>query len=1379
MKRFFKLLLPLGAILFFANNLALSEELGAHCSPTGVLNSLFTHPSTSSEANVQKLVSDFDQRHIQNKLSPEQLTKLLTVKEKSSGNLLGTYYRPRKEVVEKIFSKVNSGDAKIGKTFTTENTSWLKKEKTLDDMVGKYTEALTGAARTSDETAALPFLNRYLYEIKNGDLTGNEASRLANQFIPRPSGSGVTDNAWNQYLNDSHDFFAANTKEKALVSVRYQKHIYDNLGTDVSFNKYALKRYLEATDTPSFDKALLAYLPNASNGALLKDIFPSALALPQDQTKTIAYLESLFEKNKPEINKNIEAFYQKNFATLTPLSAQHPSPVESFLQKKLPALYHESLVKFVNTQDLKNLDHSVSKVIASQQAEIETGLKKQMQHVLEANAPPPPWDKSPQSWAGYVNELPLNLREEFTYQLLKKNGTYTENFTRVVSKLDPTEGVRDAVARFLRDSDLMGSNRTSFSQDEIKRMFGNGRFKKFFPWMPNEKISSATRTQFSVAVYTNPKLPANQGLNLAWFREKVLDNDIASSIPEIVGFRPALNYERMITQLTDNFSGSLVAKNPTDQIRGLVVQGEYEKNGSSFMVANRNRGDLQVEEIAPRFSRQLENNLNVGNLKNADPLDRRLFVQNWALAGSDSNLIESIRAQAIQLENLPNFWSIRVDIHNFPTAHELARVRAYLGTFKGDQATRDVLTSLASNLERFLGIDQKTGASIHNVIDKLKMNDESKTILKSYSEHFDQLPAPEKLTELEKIRKKYIELKSNGGSTTKMTEVYLGEKTFSDQAALISNDYLAELKTSGGLKETGKVTQFASRLMNHLEMDNVLEPSQIHAINQNLENILKNSSLASERKLELVSDVLENTVDQVYYKFLNRYGDIDNHLFRVRGDTSKIPTRFLDSQMRKGPTFILSKLTDELKTTLSEMKNLSYDIGGEKLKLPVQVYNPGHAVGILRINKSPLQLSKEEIGVFSEMPTEMSPAAGMVTLGTGARLSHVQLLAKSLGIPNAKLSVEYLEHLKKMEGKLVRFVADKEGNIAIHEYANDLGKIVGKDKKEILIPTPDHRVQHPISFAEINDANHGNIAGPKGINLSKLYQNSTLNTHVPDGFILPFGYFKKYSDEIGLTPLLDLLSSVKLENKQTVVALTSKIQQIIQDSKISDKMLDEVMHSLGGLKERTQHSQGYFFRSDTHIEDLEGFNAAGLNESVPNVLIDKKAVDEAIRRVWQSPFSEKSIYWRGMALQKEQVTIAEPSVVVMPTVQAASSGVILSKGTEQFIQGKGKISANWGIGSVVESGRPVEEISLEANHPIHYSLTVSDSKPVAKASGGLEKQAITPGLPVLSESQIQELNLAATQIEKTLGVKPYGYDIEWAYDSHGKLIILQARPNMP
>jgi hypothetical protein len=289
--------------------------------------------------------------------------------------------------------------------------------------------------------------------------------------------------------------------------------------------------------------------------------------------------------------------------------------------------------------------------------------------------------------------------------------------------------------------------------------------------------------------------------------------------------------------------------------------------------------------------------------------------------------------------------------------------------------------------------------------------------------------------------------------------------------------------------------------------------------------------------------------------------------------------------MRKGPTFILSKLTDELKTSVSAMKNATFEVAGENFKYPAQIYNPGKATGILRINKSPLQLSKNEIGVFSEMPTEMSPAAGMITLGTGARLSHVQLLAKSLGLPNAKLSTEYLEKLKSLEGKLVHFVADKDGSFAIHELAEDAGKVFEKSKNEIHIPAPNHDLKKPVSFGEVRESENGTIAGPKGMNLSKLYQDSKIGEKVPDGFILPFGYFKKYADQTGLTPLLDVLASTKMENKHTMVALSNKIQKIIQKTPIPEEMIDEAVKQnpeLDDSKFKTYFSQ-YFNRMNDNI----------------------------------------------------------------------------------------------------------------------------------------------------------------------------------------------------
>ena len=259
---------------------------------------------------------------------------------------------------------------------------------------------------------------------------------------------------------------------------------------------------------------------------------------------------------------------------------------------------------------------------------------------------------------------------------------------------------------------------------------------------------------------------------------------------------------------------------------------------------------------------------------------------------------------------------------------------------------------------------------------------------------------------------------------------------------------------------------------------------------------------------------------------------------------------------------------------------------------------------------------------------------------------------------------------------------------------------------------------------------------------------------------------------------MDLLARTHLKNKNIVALITDRIVRHIHESPIPNGMLDEVMHELSGLKQRTGHEGGYFFRSDTNIEDLAGFNGAGLNESIPNVSDERTAVMRAIQAVWISPFRENSIYWRAMALPSHSVSIAEPSVVVMPTVSAESSGVMLSRGGSHWQLGQGSISANWGIGSVVQAGDPVEEISMADGRALASSFTVSTQKPVPNIQGGLSMVQVPAGEPVLTETQATLLNAQAIKVDQALGSEPHGWDIEWAIDQGGSIKILQARPNM-
>jgi hypothetical protein len=65
----------------------------------------------------------------------------------------------------------------------------------------------------------------------------------------------------------------------------------------------------------------------------------------------------------------------------------------------------------------------------------------------------------------------------------------------------------------------------------------------------------------------------------------------------------------------------------------------------------------------------------------------------------------------------------------------------------------------------------------------------------------------------------------------------------------------------------------------------------------------------------------------------------------------------------------------------------------------VRALNPGLALGRLRVAPKEGAYNRDEILALPDTPADLDPAAGILTQGEGNVLSHVQLLARALGIP--------------------------------------------------------------------------------------------------------------------------------------------------------------------------------------------------------------------------------------------------------------------------------------------------------------------------------------------------------------------------------------------
>ena len=81
-----------------------------------------------------------------------------------------------------------------------------------------------------------------------------------------------------------------------------------------------------------------------------------------------------------------------------------------------------------------------------------------------------------------------------------------------------------------------------------------------------------------------------------------------------------------------------------------------------------------------------------------------------------------------------------------------------------------------------------------------------------------------------------------------------------------------------------------------------------------------------------------------------------------------------------------------------------------------------------------LLMDRSKIYVFNKPPPDLKPVAGIATVSEGNMVSHVQLLARNLGIPNSVLSAQNLEELKKYSGQLVFYAVSSGGTVVLKPF---------------------------------------------------------------------------------------------------------------------------------------------------------------------------------------------------------------------------------------------------------------------------------------------------------------------------------------------------------
>lgn len=439
---------------------------------------------------------------------------------------------------------------------------------------------------------------------------------------------------------------------------------------------------------------------------------------------------------------------------------------------------------------------------------------------------------------------------------------------------------------------------------------------------------------------------------------------------------------------------------------------------------------------------------------------------------------------------------------------------------------------------------------------------------------------------------------------------------------------------------------------------------------------------------------------------------------------------------------------------------------------PFLPLNPGQAQGRLRIvtsvDNTP-DLARDDIVVLDEVPIWLPPVAGLITQRPSTLLSHVNLLAKGWGVPNAYVR-DAAKTLRQYDGQWVRLTVT--GNdYQVQPAAQPGTPPDAPPKAAVWLPKPDLTVQalKPLDALAVRDSRH---CGVKAANLGALKSALPPAASVPDGFCIPFAQYTAFMQQLGIAErvaALEQRDDFKADASVRRQAL-AKLRQDIQAARPDPALIS----TWQARWQKQLQGRGVFVRSSSNSEDLPGFSGAGLYTTVPNV-VQADALTQAVLTVWASVYNFEAYEARRAA------GIGQDAVVMGVLVQLAapsdSSGVMITRdpfdATRRYVT---YISAKRGLGiKVVEGKRQAEQVMYSSWSKAVQVLTRSaeDTQLVADAAGGVREVALTDTRQVLNDALVARLAAVGRQVKQRLG--EVDQDIEWAVVGD-KIVILQSRP---
>ncbi|ANH61127.1 PEP/pyruvate-binding domain-containing protein [Dokdonia donghaensis] len=756
----------------------------------------------------------------------------------------------------------------------------------------------------------------------------------------------------------------------------------------------------------------------------------------------------------------------------------------------------------------------------------------------------------------------------------------------------------------------------------------------------------------------------------------------------------------------------------------------------------------------------------------------------------DSNIAQRMRSESkILAETYPKFMDARIKIHGKPSVSDIQMVQEFRAKHKGDLS--DEVKKQFDQLEKTLAefytpINFKELQSQVNAISvKNDLTERISTFLeKAAQDTSAQTLVPEIADVLCYIRQDVLTLRRS-----------------SDRLAMLdlSNELedILLLKTQEWQPETLKELLYKIQTLSYAATGTgLIELNEWAAV----EPYLQADSYHNDKSVEQLNDflatargVVEWSASQVkakYQEVVDTYATFEPKAYG-----------FIDDRVRSSVALDLGESVSTLGAFIAKhsgLENKVMDIDGQS---SVRGLNPGYAYGeLVVIEGSPegIEVDTEKIYVFEKPPSDLKPVAGIMTVSEGNLVSHVQLLARNLGIPNAALSQENLQDLSKYSGKKVFYAVSNKGSVIIKgedDITDEERELFSKKQRstsQVTVPVEKIALDKKdiINMRDLDASASGKLVGPKAANLGQL--KKMFPEQVVEGLVIPFGIFKDHMDQKMTNyegSYWEFLNNAfaKAEQMKSNGASSKEIETFqLQELKrlreainmmtLKPSFVNSLRADFQKVFKSPMGKTPVFLRSDTNMEDLEEFTGAGLNLTLFNIL-DEDKILKGIKDVWASPYTERSFKWRQQYLSNPENVF--PSILIIPSVDVEYSGVMITKGINQGTDKDLTIAFSRGAGGAVD-GQAAETRLVTATDTRLLSPARQADYIRLPATGGVKKNIATFDEEILNEKNIKDIRAIAQSIRTRLP-EMTGSDYDGAYDvelgfENDKLWLFQIRP---